>query len=320
VIYAVASDLVLEGLTLSGGTLGLGLTDTTADLTDVTVRDIGWDSGDPIGGIYAENGSSFSCSRCTITENRGDWAAGGVTITLGSEGSFVDSAIVDNVASVAGGGLRVSDLSTLTLERSEVSDNRCDGWGGGLEVSYDSTAVITDSTFERNVATYDGGAVRVQLAELTVDGSTFTGNGTEDVGNSGAIELRGTAAISTSSFVGNFTTAGSTGAIRVVEGELHLTDSELRGNFADGQAGALEVTAYNGAVTPTLATLERVTIDGNSATGGAITGNTAAASESAPSGPEQSVMQGPARPDPRPRRGAISAAPATGPRGAGPNR
>jgi hypothetical protein len=131
-------------------------------------------------------------------ERRGLYVGPGVTVTLdglqvingnaeglGGEGDHN----VDDV----GGGL-YADQTNLTVQNCRFSDNVADD-GGGLYL-HDSTVTISDTSICSNTAHFDsggdfgggeGGGLFLSSGDLTVHGSTFSGNVAESMGGGAAL-------------------------------------------------------------------------------------------------------------------------------------
>jgi hypothetical protein len=155
--------------------------------------------------------------------------------------------------------LSVAAASTVTLDGLEIRSGTTTALGGAV---LDGGALtIKRSTFSGNSAD-DGGAISVSLgATLAVQDSTFTGNDATAVGG-GAIIASGPTTIERSALVGN-TAAVNGGAINVQPGAtMTVTSSTLAGNRSAGLGGALSNLG-------TL-TVQRSTIQGNSATSGSV--------------------------------------------------
>ena len=160
---AISSSVVLDGLTITGGSnvegeasQGAGMALFSADLTlqNLTFRGNVASQG---GALYVANGSSPTIRR---------------------------SAFINNRASVYGGGAILVNNSSLAIDATVFSGNVADlarAGGGGAIQCVNCNLLIQRSTFEGNTAP-NGGAIDIPdtLAEgfltLTVDSSTFSDN------------------------------------------------------------------------------------------------------------------------------------------------
>ena len=181
-----------------------------------------------------------------------DVTAGTLTIQgLGREVTAIDGSHIDRVLDVlnAGTALSVSGVTvrggkttgngggiralgtTLNLTGSTVSGNTAGAGGGGILAT--SAANLTSSSVRHNTSGGDGGGIFASAANLTISGSTISGNDTTGATHQG----------------GGVFFAGS--------GTLTLTNSTLSGNEATGFGGGL--SAQSG----TTANLQSATIARN---------------------------------------------------------
>jgi len=135
-------------------------------------------------------------------------------------------------------------------------------YGGGAIFAHESTLIVHNSTFIDNQAaarpasaTSTGGAIRNLLSDLTVTGSTFSGN---RASFGGAIYIDGGLLDRTGQPLGT---------------ALRVTDSTLRANTAFGDGGAIYRCLY-GATQPLI--IERSLIQANQAGAGAQGGGVVA--------------------------------------------
>jgi parallel beta-helix repeat protein len=131
-----------------------------------------------------------------------------LTITGGREVILEDLTIRGGRTGGPGGGV-VCVNSGLRLRDSAVIDNRADAGGGGVYAE-GSTVRITRTRFERNEGTTRGGGALLLASTGDVTDSWFSANSADDGG-----------------------------AIALVEGEVDLGGSELRGNLARVHGGAI---------------------------------------------------------------------------------
>jgi hypothetical protein len=200
-IRALGTTLNLTGSTVSGNTAGAGgggILATTANLTNSTV------SGNTVTG------------------------GGGGGIDAVNTANLTNSTVSDNTASSVGGGV-AGNAANLT--NSTVSDNTAGAGGGGILAT--SAANLTSSSVRHNTSGGDGGGIFASAANLTISGSTISGNDTTGATHQG----------------GGVFFAGS--------GTLTLTNSTLSGNEATGFGGGL--SAQSG----TTANLQSATIARN---------------------------------------------------------
>jgi len=137
--------------------------------------------------------------------------------TTSSSVTLNNLTFTNGLGSTRGGALRAQ--GPLTLNNDTFTNNT--GQDGGGAVSDDGgPVVVNNSTFSTNKGTNngndgDGGAIRVHGAgnNLTVTGSTFTGNQAQD-GDGGAIwvDFPSTTTITGSTFMSNEATSGGDGS------------------------------------------------------------------------------------------------------------
>ncbi|MGH3148571.1 MAG: hypothetical protein ACRDTR_22565, partial [Rubrobacter sp.] len=135
------------------------------------------------GGVFNEG--TLTLRGVVVSNNTADGWGGGVANVSGATLTVEDSAVSAN----KGGG--IENDGTLTVKSSSFSDND----GGGIDNGGNATVVgskyvenrgsgianggqmtVRDSTFSRNNTDGWGGAISNDFADLTVVGSTFSGN------------------------------------------------------------------------------------------------------------------------------------------------
>ena len=274
---SVQSSVLTSNSAWGGG--GVVYADTGASATSITNSVITGNNSESNGGVVCATSGSITLTNDTITHSSAT-AAGGVlyddetgntvgAVTIGTSGAGT-STISDNVASSEAGALYLGDAGTVSLTNTTVSDDSADDANGGA--IYDSNSgrlTVTDSTLDDNTAGDSaGGAVYMDGTDLTVSGSTFSGN--EGWGG-GAIYVDGSSAtalqtITTSAFSDNQGTSNQAGAIYDAAGDLSISRSTFTGNNAALTGGAMEYESGDGL------SLTNDTFDGNQAgvTGGAI--------------------------------------------------
>lgn len=172
----------------------------------------------------------------------------------------------------ASGGGAVAPLATtssVTFDNCIVSNNINSANGGAVNLlsGYVGLVTINNSVFSGNQAPAGGCLYFYTSGNLTVSGSTFTGNKTTS-GTGGAFYIySGSATIGTSTFTNN-TSASSGGAITINNtAPVSITECVFTGNSAT-VGGAVNRSGGTGATT-----ISKSTFSGNSATssGGGLT-------------------------------------------------
>jgi predicted outer membrane repeat protein len=214
---------VLDGFTITGG-YALG-TAAAEDAHGGGVLLDGFDSP-----------ASATISRCDISGNSAEFG-GGVGMVFQSSVALSGESIHDNVAE-QGGGLECG-AAGCTVTGSTFHANT--GWYGGA-IYATSLLVLANDTFTGNHASYDGGAVDLEI----VPGTSLTDVVFQEntaAGQGGALAAFGTdyATIANGLFVGNL---GGTGGAIVTNTALELLDVTMTRNDATVTGGdALDWTS-----------------------------------------------------------------------------
>lgn len=190
--------------------------------------------------------------------------------TVGDEASFVTAwenaaetqiDLTANVTITCSSGLPSRDSSTpitvdghgFTLTQTCAGDGVLDQAGSGAVTLNDITITGGDDT-----AGSDGGGALHTFGDVTVNGSTLTGNHTDNEGGAIETENDATAMITQSTVAGN--SAGGSGGGIAAQGLTTVTQSTLSDNTSGNNGGAMR--AYGGA------SVVNSTIVGNASEGG----------------------------------------------------
>jgi CSLREA domain-containing protein len=170
-----------------------------------------------------------------------------------------------NSAEAAGGGVEVVGEGLLTIANSTFSDNHTAGDGGGVSAGSKSSLTLTNANFSNNSADGDGGGLASATeGQATITGGTFSGNsaGAEDEAGGGGMYLGGSGSIDVANVtVENNSATGEGGGIVIDNGgSVALADSAIRGNSAGASGGGI----VNAGRT---VTFTRLTITDNTAAG-----------------------------------------------------
>jgi predicted outer membrane repeat protein len=176
--------------------------------------------------------------------------------------TIIDGTDSSNVFTV-GAGIRLT-LSNLTIKRGV-------GYQGGGGVDNSGTLIVSHSNFYVNTALSGGAILNTGMA--IISNTSFDGNSPYFSGHTascGAIDNRGTMAITDSTFYNNYTNNNSTSGGAICNGgTLTITNSTFSNNSSGGNNAG-----YGGAIFTHAGSLvvTNSTFDGNSATtsGGAI--------------------------------------------------
>jgi predicted outer membrane repeat protein len=188
----------------------------------------------------------------------------------GDEASFVGAwessaetqiDLTANVTITCSSGLPSRDSSTpitvdghgFTLTQTCAGDGVLDQAGTGAVTLNDITITGGDDT-----AGTDGGGALHTFGDVTVNGSTLTGNHTDNEGGAIETENEATATLNQSTVAGN--SAGGSGGGIAAQGLTTVTQSTISNNTSGNNGGAMR--AYGGA------SVVNSTIVGNSSAGG----------------------------------------------------
>jgi predicted outer membrane repeat protein len=249
-IYAETSGASLISVTASN------LQGNTAGLSSDTAPSIGMPAANG-GAISAQGSASVSVTGGTITGNKA--------------GSGADS----STAPAAGGAIAKVGPGSVAISGTSIQGNRAGGDGGvgaatGGAIHAESALTLNGGNLTGNHAGGGGissgqGIYMEGTGALGVNGTAFTGNGTSNVGNGGAISdnANGNMTITGATFTSNPAAHG--GAIfRQGSGDDQIATSTFTGNSASGSDGG---GAYFSSAGTNLL-ISRSTFNGNLATGG----------------------------------------------------
>lgn len=265
------ANLILENITITGGTATNGINDRddnnqgggiriekdgSATLTDSTVS--GNASVNRGGGIFNSKGT-LTIDNSTISGNSASSGAGlatsgnmtvsnsdisGNTAVNGGGGIAVASGtttvnntnISNNSGGFNGGGIFLDIGGRIEVADSLIADNTADNKGGGLIAFGNSNATVTNTTVSGNFARKSGGGIQVEKnGNMTLIDSTVSDN-TADVNgsasNGGGISTSGSVNITGSTISTNFANSGGGGINIDADGSLTMTDSTVSGNSA----------------------------------------------------------------------------------------
>jgi predicted outer membrane repeat protein len=209
----------------------------------------------------AASGDTIEIAAATYQENLS------IPFSLTLNGVEAATTIIDGTDSrnvfTVGAGIRLT-LSNLTIKRGV-------GYQGGGGVDNSGTLTVSHSNFSVNTALTGGAILNTGMA--IISNTSFDGNSPYFFGHSascGAIDNRGTMAITDSTFYNNYTNNNVTSGGAICNGgTLTITNSTFSNNSSGGNNAG-----YGGAIFTRAGTLvvTNSTFSGNSATtsGGAI--------------------------------------------------
>jgi hypothetical protein len=272
---SIDSSVLTGNSAVFGG--GVVFADTAASLTSITSSTVTANTSDSEGGALDIESGAITLTGDTLTHNSAD-SDGGILAddefgnTVGAV-TIDSSTISNNVADSDGGALYLSDAGAMNVSNSTLNSNAtADSPGGAIFDEDSGRLTIAGSTFNGDDASdSEGGAVDADGTDLSVSGSTFTGNGGDE---GGAIYLDGTTAtavetINTSTFTDNDATGSEGGGVDDDQGNLGVSSSTFTGNSASDEGGGLYYGSANSLA------LVNDTLDGNQAVeGGGVYLNT----------------------------------------------
>ena len=198
------------------------------------------------GGILNAVGGTLTVTDTDILDNDAVRAGGGIEATGdGSVTSVSDVLLQGNSTGPGpgnGGGLHLTGAGTVTVDISRVSLNTATNQGGGLWNSGTGTMTVTRTTLDGNTTLGQGGALYNVGGNLTVEGSTISGNSAA-VGGGLAVEPG--AADDATTLIHVTVTANTTG----IAGDVTLGNSILSDNVGADASSA--VTSLGGNVVGT---------------------------------------------------------------------
>lgn len=198
------------------------------------------------GGILNAVGGTLTVTDTDILDNDAVRAGGGIEASGdGSVTSVSDVLLQGNSTGPGpgnGGGLHLTGAGTVTVDISRVSLNTATNQGGGLWNSGTGTMTVTRTTLDGNTTLGQGGALYNVGGNLTVEGSTISGNSAA-VGGGLAVEPG--AADDATTLIHVTVTANTTG----IAGDVTLGNSILSDNV--GADASAAVTSLGGNVVGT---------------------------------------------------------------------
>ncbi len=231
------------------------------------------------GGIYSAN--KLEATGGIIRYNKSYISGGGIYSENAHSGARMllsGLTILKNTARVGGGGIYVDGIPNGSITDSIIDDNATEGYGGGVvchssgEILTISNTVIGSNTAKGNASEFEdqgvgGGGIFIISGSVDMTGGALTNN---EAKQGGAVTLTRRTQFQADGvrIQDNKATDGSGGAILNVESTLSVSNSEIRGNEAKVDGGA--VYSFNGLDTRTK--LESCVVSDNTAhsCGGAV--------------------------------------------------
>ena len=127
-------------------------------------------------------GEHWPVQSSAITNNSASSDGGGIFTHYGITATVADSTIIGNTAGSQGGGF-ITDNGNLTVTCSTVSGNLRNGEVVSMPVSRcsgdpvgEGVILVNDSDITDNTSHYGGGGISSYNCNLSVNGSTISGN------------------------------------------------------------------------------------------------------------------------------------------------
>lgn len=220
------------------------------------------------GGIEAKGFNVLAISKSTITGNQalqvtpGD-SAGGGGIYLNGNGAaspatanITQSIFSGNTSASYGGGIAAADSVGLTITKSVFSSNRSSTAAGGAVSTYGKNAdlvnlTISGSTFTGNMAARHGGAIGADGSGLiSISGSKLTGNAALATAG-GGIDIDGATQVTLTNDVVThnscFNFGGGLEMINTIA--FQIAGGSFTGNTAGTAGGAMDFISSTGSIT-----------------------------------------------------------------------
>ena len=273
-ISDAANDVSITGLTLTGGMVddgGGGILFRSADTLTLVDTVVTGNQASNGGGIYSEYEGSVVLQSSSVSGNTAESAKGGGIHAVDGDVTLTDSTISGNYSYSDGAGIFSQYAGNISITDSQVVNNKVTeaGYHGGGIYGANGDITITGSTISGNESKGDGGGVYSYKGSLTISNTTITGN-SADYGGGGVFNYEGDLTITSSVFTNNNADYGSGGGIGNTAGRLTISGTRITDNQAVGDGGG--VATNNGLVdiSESLIASNTATIDGGgiaSATG-----------------------------------------------------
>ena len=265
-ISDTANDVSITGLTLTGGQVDEGgggilfRSPDTLTLVDTVVTGNKASNG---GGIYSEYEGSIVLQSSSVSGNTAEFAQGGGIHAVDGDVTLHDSTISGNYSYSNGAGIFSQYAGDISVTDSQVANNKVTyaGYHGGGIYGANGDITISGSTISGNESKGDGGGVYSYKGSLTISDTTITGN-SADYGGGGVFNDEGDLTITSSVITNNNADYGSGGGIGNTAGRLTITGTRITENQAVGDGGG--VATNNGFVdiADSLIAANTATIDG----------------------------------------------------------
>ena len=257
-----------------GGAICTYSSDVTFDSYNVSVKNTAG-----VGGGFAASKNAKITIRNSSFDNQVSNGSGGVVWALNAEADSsnfgVNGANLSNGTESHQGGGAIYSNGELTVTSSFFTLNEA-AQGGGALYSNTGDLSITDTRFTQNKSTQGGGAVYAEGSTVAVTNSYFANNQTSS-GNGGAVVLEGycSSMVTSSTFRGNVSSKLDGGAV-YAQGTIDIRLCYFRDNKSQRSGGAIYFNQNNddpsrySTFRMTSSMLEENTTDGAEGNGGGL--------------------------------------------------
>lgn len=231
--------ITLTGDITLSGRLPTITTDLAIDGSNYTV------SGADSTAIFSIDDAQVTLQNITIANGRTGTRGGAIYVDAGTL-NLKNAIVKDSWAGDAGGGIYASN-STVSIHGSQINDNTAGRGGGGLYFSSESSVHTLNieelSSFSGNIASQDGGAIRVAGGIVAFDKSSFSNNQADE---GGVIEIwNGNLKVENTTISGNHAREGggiNAGADSDFISEVTLIHVTMANNTAEERGASIALT------------------------------------------------------------------------------
>jgi len=262
-ISDAANDVSISGLTLTGGLVddaGGAILFRSAETLTIVDSVISGNQASSGGGIYSEYEGTVSVNSSTISGNTAESSHGGGIHNVDGDISLTDSIVSGNYSYSDGAGIFSQYAGNITVTDSHIINNKVTeaGYHGGGIYGANGDVTITGSTISGNDSKGDGGGLYSYKGTVSIANTTITGN-TADYSGGGVFNYDGDLTITSSLISSNTADYGTGGGVGNEAGSLTISGSRITGNHAVSDGGGV---ANNTGMVRVLDSL----LDGNSTT------------------------------------------------------
>ncbi len=245
---ASATNVTIEGLTITGGRApddpGGAIQFQSEGV--LTIRDsvITGNTAANGGGIYSLYAGSVVISDSTISGNTALYGAGGGVQVVDGDITVSASLVDGNIALDSGGGLFAQHGGDITVTDSQISNNRTtySGYNGGGINSGDGNLTITGSTITGNTAEGDGGGIYNYGGAVSISGSNISDNVAAYAGG-GILNETGDVTLNQSNLSDNNALYGDGGGLSTISGNVTITRSNISQNRSVDAGGGISTNS-----------------------------------------------------------------------------